>query len=220
MPAQPAGMPAGMPEACLQAAGMPASRRHACTPQAGGAPAASLGGGLSKALSESSKRLSKRLRFGSICLEKGSSSFSTCLLHEGTGKVVAAVPSAAQVAVYSGGNGEQPSSIFSSQHGCPEGPLQCWRGDGSSFSVSIEGAPHYRPSGKIILTRLDGPPSSLPPTHRPRDGPGGISAAAAAPTLRLRLASLSTHDQHCGCASLHFQRMPNTAAAPPFTFAT
>ena len=99
-------------------------------------------------------------------------------------------------------NGEQPSSIFSSQHACPEGPLQCWRGDGSSFSFSIEGAPHYRPSGKIILTRLDGPPSSLPPTHRPRDGPGGIS----------------THDQHCGCASLHFQPMTNTAAAPRFTF--
>ena len=79
MPAQPAGMPAGMPEACLQAAGMPAgmpagtpaSRRHAYKPQAGGAPAPSLGGGLLKALSESSKRLSKRFRLGSICLEKG-----------------------------------------------------------------------------------------------------------------------------------------------------
>ena len=40
-------------------------------PQAGGAPAPSLGGGLLKALSESSKRLSKRFRLGSICLEKG-----------------------------------------------------------------------------------------------------------------------------------------------------
>ena len=54
------------PQACLHAAGMPAGM-----PQAGGAPAPSLGGGLLKALSESSKRLSKRFRLGSICLEKG-----------------------------------------------------------------------------------------------------------------------------------------------------
>ena len=50
-------------QACLQAAGMPARRRHAAgMPQGGGAPAPSLGGGLSKALPESSKRLSKHLR--------------------------------------------------------------------------------------------------------------------------------------------------------------
>ena len=38
MPAQPAGMPAGMPEACLQAAGMPTGMPEACL-QAAGMPA-------------------------------------------------------------------------------------------------------------------------------------------------------------------------------------
>jgi hypothetical protein len=186
--------------------------------------------------------LSRRFRLGSIRLEKSSSSFWRSFL--------------ASRRVGSR-NGEQPSSKFFSRHACAEGALQCCRGDGSSFSFSIEGAPHYRHCGKIILTRLDGPPSSFPPTHRPRDTAGGISDARPPDTHRgkriltrldgppssfphthrpretpggisdarphysrtaLHLASLSTHDEPCGCTSLHFQPVTNTAAALRFTF--
>ena len=183
--------------------------------------------------------MSRRFRLGSIRLEKSSSSFWRSFL--------------ASRRVGSR-NGEQPSSKFFSRHACAEGALQCCRGDGSSFSFSIEGAPHYRHCGKIILTRLDGPPSSFPPTHRPRDKPGDISAArphcgrcgkriltrldgppsSFPPTHRPRdkpggisaarphcgrcgkriLTSLSTQDEHCGCASLHFQPWAGPGAGP------
>ena len=95
--------------------------------------------------------MSRRFRLGSIRLEKSTSSFWRSFL--------------ASRRVGSR-NGEQPWSKFFSRHACAEGALQCCRGDGSSFSFSIEGAPHYRHCGKIILTRLDGPPSSFSPTGR------------------------------------------------------
>ena len=67
--------------------------------------------------------------------------------------------------------------------------------------------------------RTDGPPSSFPPTHRPRETPGGISDARPHYSrTALHLASLSTHDEPCGCTSLHFQPVTNTAAALRFTF--
>ena len=112
--------------------------------------------------------------------------------------------------------GRQASSKFFSRHACAEGALQCCRGDGSSFSFIIEGAPHYRHCGETILTRPDGPPSSFPPTHRPRDKPGGISAARphCGRCGKIILTSLSTQDEHCGCASLHFQPWAGPGAGP------
>ena len=72
-----------------------------------------------------------------------------------------------------------------------------------------------------LLGPSRGPRWETPEGLGPSRGPcmrGPSAAAAALPFMRLGLASLSTHDEHCGCASLHFQPMTYTAAAPRFTF--